>query len=60
MPITDAIRDLVIDGKSSREIHACASLEGMLTLRQAALLKLAQGRTTLEEVRRAVPGMPTA
>jgi type II secretory ATPase GspE/PulE/Tfp pilus assembly ATPase PilB-like protein len=58
MPITDSIRDLIIEGKSSKEIHACASLEGMLTLRQAALLKLAQGRTTLEEVRRAVPGMP--
>ena len=29
----------------------------MLTLRQAALLKLAQGRTTVEEVRRVVPGI---
>jgi hypothetical protein len=30
----------------------------MLTLRQAALLKVAQGRTTLEEVRRCVPNVP--
>ena len=30
----------------------------MLTLRQAALLKVAQGRTTMEEVRRVVPDMP--
>ena len=30
----------------------------MLTLRQSALLKVAQGRTTMEEVRRVVPDMP--
>jgi type II secretory ATPase GspE/PulE/Tfp pilus assembly ATPase PilB-like protein len=55
MPITDGIRDLIVEGKSTREIHAKAVAEGMLTLRQAALLKVAQGRTTMEEVRRVVP-----
>ena len=55
--MTEAIRDLILDGRSSREIHARAITEGMLTLRQAALLKVAQGRTTMEEVRRAVPDM---
>jgi type II secretory ATPase GspE/PulE/Tfp pilus assembly ATPase PilB-like protein len=60
MPITDAIRDLILDGRATREIHARAVEEGMLTLRQAALLKVAQGRTTMEEVRRAVPNIPLA
>jgi type IV pilus assembly protein PilB len=55
MPVTDGIRDLVVEGRSTREIHSKAVAEGMLTLRQAALLKVAQGRTTMEEVRRVVP-----
>ena len=55
MPVTDAIRDMCVDGHSTREMHAKAVAEGMLTLRQAALLKVAQGRTTMEEVRRVVP-----
>jgi type II secretory ATPase GspE/PulE/Tfp pilus assembly ATPase PilB-like protein len=55
MPISDAIRELIVEGRSTREIHTKAVAEGMLTLRQAALLKVAQGRTTMEEVRRVVP-----
>ena len=58
MPITDAVRELIIEGRPTRDIHARALQEGMLTLRQAALLKVAQGRTTIEEARRIVPGMP--
>jgi type II secretory ATPase GspE/PulE/Tfp pilus assembly ATPase PilB-like protein len=58
MPISDAIRELIVEQRSTREIHNRAIEEGMLTLRQAALLKIAQGRTTVEEVRRAVPDMP--
>ena len=58
MPVTDAIRELIIDGRPARDLHACAVKEGMLTLRQAALLKVAQARTTMEEARRVVPDMP--
>jgi type II secretory ATPase GspE/PulE/Tfp pilus assembly ATPase PilB-like protein len=58
MPVSDAVRDLVLEGQPPREIHTRAVQEGMLTLRQSALLKLAQGRTTMEEVRRVVPDMP--
>ncbi|MEO6434668.1 MAG: GspE/PulE family protein [Tepidisphaeraceae bacterium] len=58
MPVSEGIRDLILDGHSPRDIHARAIQEGMLTLRQAALLKVAQGRTTMEEVRRIVPDMP--
>ena len=57
MPVTDAIRDLIVEGRPTREIHTRAVADGMLTLRQAALLKVAQGRTTMEEVRRVVPDM---
>jgi general secretion pathway protein E len=58
MPVSDALRDLVVENKPTRQIHAKAVEEGMLTLRQAALLKVAQGRTTMEEVRRVVPDFP--
>jgi type II secretory ATPase GspE/PulE/Tfp pilus assembly ATPase PilB-like protein len=58
MPVTDAIRELIIDARPGRDLHARAMQDGMLTLRQAALLKVAQGRTTMEEVRRVVPDMP--
>ena len=60
MPVGDAVRDLILEGQSPREIHARAVQDGMLTLRQSALLKVAQGRTTVEEVRRVVPDMPLA
>jgi type II secretory ATPase GspE/PulE/Tfp pilus assembly ATPase PilB-like protein len=58
MPVTEHVRDLIVAGASTREIHARAVQDGMLTLRQAAMLKVAQGRTTMEEVRRAVPDVP--
>ncbi|MEA2735297.1 MAG: ral secretion pathway protein [Humisphaera sp.] len=58
MPVTDALRELILEGCPARDIHARAMQEGMLTLRQSALLKVAQGRTTMEEVRRVVPDMP--
>jgi type II secretory ATPase GspE/PulE/Tfp pilus assembly ATPase PilB-like protein len=58
MPVTEALRELIIEGRPTRALHACAVQDGMLTLRQAALLKVAQGRTTIEEARRIVPDMP--
>ena len=58
MPVTDALRELIINARPARELHARAMQDGMLTLRQSALLKVAQGRTTMEEVRRVVPDMP--
>ena len=58
MPVTEALRELIIEGRPARELHARAVKDGMLTLRQSALLKVAQGRTTMEEVRRVVADMP--
>ena len=55
MPITPAVRELIVRGAPSRDLRRCAVEQGMLTLRQAALLKVAQGKTTLEEVRRCIP-----
>jgi general secretion pathway protein E len=50
LPIDDAIKHLVIEGKDAPEIKREAVKNGMRTLRQSALRKLAEGQTTFEEV----------
>lgn len=55
LPITHEIRAMIADGQNIRAIHEQALLSEMLTFRQTALLKVAQGLTTAEEVFRVVP-----
>jgi len=50
MPITPALERMILEGKPSQEIKEYALSEGMLTLRDAALEKLKNGITTIEEV----------
>jgi type IV pilus assembly protein PilB len=50
MPITDEINRLILTGGSSRDIAQQAKREGVLDLRQAGLLKVKAGLTSLEEV----------
>ena len=52
MPITPKIRTMILDGKMSMELEAAAVADGMLTLRQGAVMKFMQGITTVEEVLR--------
>jgi len=52
MPITPKIRTMILDGKMSMELEAAAVTDGMLTLRQGAVMKFMQGITTVEEVLR--------
>ena len=52
MPITPALRELILDRASTSELRKQAQAEGMLTLRQDGLLKIQQGITTIEEVLR--------
>ena len=49
------VRNLIADNRSTREIREKAIEEGMLEFRKAALIKVAQGLTTTEEVFRVVP-----
>lgn len=49
LPITPAIKELVLNNASADDIKRQAILEGMITLRMAAIIKVAQGVTTLEE-----------
>jgi len=50
LPIKEEIRELILQGASASEIKREAMRVGMKTLRQAALTKLQEGVTTVEEV----------
>ncbi|MCP5069779.1 MAG: Flp pilus assembly complex ATPase component [bacterium] len=52
IPITHAVKRMIIDGHSAIEIRAKAIEEGMITLRRAALLNALRGNTSIEEVLR--------
>ena len=50
MPMSSALRRLIMQGASADELREQALKEGMLTLRMDGLIKVAKGITTLEEV----------
>jgi type IV pilus assembly protein PilB len=50
MAMNDALREMVLKGASGYEIKQAAMENGMKTLRQDGLEKVAQGITTLEEI----------
>jgi general secretion pathway protein E len=50
LPIDEGVKSLVISGADAPEIKREAVKNGMRTLRQSALRKLAEGQTTFEEV----------
>ncbi len=52
MRFTDNLREMVLQGASTAELKAAAIKQGMVTLRAAGNMKVAQGVTTPEEVLR--------
>jgi len=50
LPVREEVRELILQGASASEIKREAMRIGMKTLRQAALTKLKEGVTTVEEV----------
>ena len=50
LPIDEAVKNLIVAGADAPEIKREAVKNGMRTLRQSALRKLAEGQTTFEEV----------
>src|SRR6058998_446873 len=52
MPASQEIRDMVLRSASTSELRQVAQSQGMKTLRQAGLLKVIEGVTTVEEVLR--------
>jgi type IV pilus assembly protein PilB len=54
LPVTHAIRELIVKGATAEEIEAQATREGMLTMTEDGIGKAACGATTIEEVLRVV------
>ncbi len=52
MPVSQEIRDLILKNAPVTDIRAMAQAQGMKTLRQAGLLKVLAGATTVDEVLR--------
>ncbi|MEP7084788.1 MAG: type II secretion system protein GspE, partial [Betaproteobacteria bacterium] len=52
MPMTDRIRSLVMRHATATELRAAAIEQGMMSMYDHGLRKVAQGVTTLEEVLR--------
>jgi len=55
LQVSREIRHLISEGRPVRDIRAQAAQEKALEFRHAALLKVAQGETSTEEVFRAIP-----
>jgi type II secretory ATPase GspE/PulE/Tfp pilus assembly ATPase PilB-like protein len=55
MTMTREIRSMIADGRTAKEIRDHAIAQGMLEFRHAALLKVARGVTSTEEVFRVIP-----
>jgi type IV pilus assembly protein PilB len=52
MPLTDGLREQIIGGGTAIELKRVAIQDGMASLRQAGLIHVARGTTTIEEVLR--------
>ncbi|MBN1808043.1 MAG: Flp pilus assembly complex ATPase component TadA [Planctomycetes bacterium] len=50
MPMTDAIRRIIVTGGSALDLKAQALKEGMITLRRVGLNNALRGKTSMEEV----------
>ncbi|HET7488232.1 MAG TPA: ATPase, T2SS/T4P/T4SS family [Acidimicrobiales bacterium] len=54
LTVTEDIERLIVDREHSEDIKKVAVSQGMLTLRQAGLVHVAQGTTSIEEILRVV------
>jgi len=52
LPVTEAIKDLILERRPPSEIRRAAEANGMSTLRQAGIEKICAGATTMKEVNR--------
>jgi type IV pilus assembly protein PilB len=54
LKVTPTIRELIMQGKTSRDIEEQAKKEGMMTMIEDGIFKAVEGKTTIEEVLRVV------
>jgi type IV pilus assembly protein PilB len=56
MPVTPDIADLILKAGSAKDIRETARERGMKTLREAGLLRVLEGVTSIDEVMHATSG----
>ncbi len=54
LPVTESIKELIVQRATSDKLQAQAEQEGMVTMVEDGLVKAAQGLTTIEEVLRVI------
>ena len=54
LTVTEGMRELILDRANGREIRELALKEGMYTMRQEAMYKIIEGRTSIEEMLRVI------
>ena len=54
LKVSPAIREIIMQGKTSRDIEEQAKKEGMITMIEDGIFKAVQGLTTIEEVLRVI------
>jgi type IV pilus assembly protein PilB len=52
LPVTETIKDMILERRPPSEIRKAATAEGMSSLRQAGIEKILAGETTMKEVNR--------
>jgi type IV pilus assembly protein PilB len=52
MPVTEALRDMILKNAATADIREQAQRDGMKTLRESGLMKVIEGTTTVEEILR--------
>lgn len=55
LPVGPQVRNLIAEGRTSRQIYDEGLKHGLISFRKSALIKVAKGQTSLEEVMRRLP-----
>jgi type IV pilus assembly protein PilB len=50
--VSEDIKKLIVDGKSTMDIYGRARENGYLTMKEDGIIKMLNGLTTLDEIRR--------
>ncbi len=54
LKVSPAIKELVMQGKTDKEIEKQAKEEGMISMMEDGMFKAVQGQTTIEEILRVI------
>lgn len=58
LPVSERMREMILEQQQPSRLRLQMAREGVMTLHQSAMLKAAQGLTTVDEVRRVLPEIP--